>query len=139
MKGWFVGLFVFLSCGIRAQIKEQLIQLRQELSFSSHQIIKLVQLDTMYLQEMENRKEEAETNYNPPRGIQLQHKYCLLRRLRGYQEILTEEQFSKMKKLRFDIYPYKEWMATFYKKNKLSTIEEVVEKEMQHSKEKESN
>lgn len=133
-------LFVYLSFGMRAQIKEQLIQLKQELNLTSNQIIKLVQFDTVYLQEMQNRKEEAETAYNPPHAIQLQHKYSLLRRLRGYKSILDEEQYIKMKKLRFDIYPYKEWMAAFYKKNKLPPIKEAIARELElHEKETEEN
>lgn len=122
-----------------AQLRYELEALRKETGITSQQVLKLMQIDTVYLQEMENMKEEAETRYNPPHAIQLQHKYSLLRRLNGYKSILDEEQYSKIKKLRFDIYPYKEWMASFYKKNKLTTIEDAVEKEMQKFKEKESN
>lgn len=124
-------LFLWLSCGFigKAQIKEQLIQLQQAVGLSSHQIMKLVQIDSLYVQEMQNTKQDAETRYNSPGNIQLQHKYRLLRRLRSYEAILTTEQYNKIKTLRFDIYEHKKWMAEFYNKNKLPSIEEAVAKE----------
>lgn len=132
------ALCLFSVCN--AQLRYELEALRKETGITSQQVLKLMQIDTVYLQEMENKKEEAETGYNPPHAIQLQHTYSLLRRLKGYRNVLTEEQYSKMKKLRFDIYPYKEWMDAFYKKNKRPPIKEAIASKLElQEKETEEN
>lgn len=108
--------------------------LAKELGLSSEQKFQVLEIDKSYLDDMNGIKDRAETGYNPPKHIQHQHAYTLLRHIIALEKVLSAEQFKKIQEMRYDIYLYKDWLTAFYKKNKLPTVEQAVEKRMRQSK-----
>ena len=118
MKCILIFVFLLSSTGIWSQSDSL-----RAAKLTSGQIQQMAAIDTEYLHDMAGIRERAETNYNEPKHIHLQHKYSLLRRLRAFRKILSPEQYEQVVKAKFDIAPDKDWLATFYKKNKLVPIE----------------
>ena len=133
MKLFFtISFLVFMSSFSHAQTKKRIDSLAQILELSREQKETLIEINGYYLNDMDGIKDRADTGYNPPRHIQYQHVYTLIRRLKALEKLLTPEQYKKIREIDFDIYPFKEWLAAFYKRNKLPTIEAAVAKrEMQ--------
>lgn len=92
------------------------------------QKMELKKIDLAYLKEADGKRHRAETGYNDPKHIQYQHVMNVLRRFEAMKQILSEEQYLQIRNAQFDIYPHREWMQDFYRKNKLPTIEEAVRK-----------
>lgn len=137
MKNGLCTLLLFLSVAtLHAQdvdVKElnrQMNTLARELGLSSEQKFQVLEIDKSYLNDMNGIKGRAETGYNPPKHIQHQHAHTIMRHMKALKEVLNAEQFKKIQEMRYDIYPYKDWLTAFYKKNKLPTLQQAVEKRM---------
>ena len=103
-------------------------QTQDSFKLNSTQVREMAEIDTSYLRDMFGIRERAETGYNEPKHIHYQHKYTIMGRLKALRKILTPEQYQHIIQTRYDISPDREWLAAFYKKNKLMPIEQVVKK-----------
>ena len=128
MKIVSLAFFLLIFDTSKAQLRLGVDSIKKELQLTNEQVMKIVQIDSAYVLDMEGMKSRAETGYNPPKDIQYQHKFILLRRFKAYKELLNADQYEKMRILRFDIYRNSKWLADFYKKSKLPTIEEALAK-----------
>jgi hypothetical protein len=128
MRIFIILLLLAGCCTADAQLRRNIDSIKKELQLTNGQVMEIIEIDTAYLKDMEGIRDRADTGYNPPKHIQYQHKYTLLRRFRAYKELLTPEQYVKIRALRFDIYRYSNWLADFYKKNNLPPIGEALAK-----------